>query len=396
MSKPLSFTQTKASVHLDAVRATAAMVVVISHWRMLLYVPYAEAPSRAPLAKLFYLLTKGGHTSVVIFFVLSGYLISGSILRSLDKGAFSFPMYLTHRLARLWSVLLPALVLGGLLDWIGIHYTTAHALYAGMVRNYVTHDTIANLRPSLAFQDALFLQRGLDKEFGSNVPLWSLSYEFWYYILFPSGLLLLLVRGTAQRIWLALGLAAAAIVSGLSILLYFPLWLAGAALHKFPAPSFTHAQRVLGTVLFVAAFFAHSVYSERFNMGISADLPLSLVTMAFLWVILSSTSAADPVAPYTLISRVTAGFSYTLYAAHFPALMLLTALLLGNNRWVITPPHLAVGGACLVAVYIWAYVASWLFEQRTPVLQAFLYSLIGQVVRWCHALPRLTAPPRGE
>ena len=59
-----------------------------------------------------YVLTGAGHQAVIIFFVLSGYLISGSIYRMISACRWSWRKYLTHRLVQLWIVPFPALLLG--------------------------------------------------------------------------------------------------------------------------------------------------------------------------------------------------------------------------------------------------------------------------------------------
>jgi peptidoglycan/LPS O-acetylase OafA/YrhL len=120
MSAATPFAKTQASVHLDAIRGLAAVVVLLTHWRALLFVDYAGlAHQEKILAAPLYLASQGGHLAVDIFFVLSGYLITGSVIRNLGKGTFTLLDYGSHRLIRLWTVLLPSLVVGGLFDWIG-------------------------------------------------------------------------------------------------------------------------------------------------------------------------------------------------------------------------------------------------------------------------------------
>jgi peptidoglycan/LPS O-acetylase OafA/YrhL len=63
-----------------------------------------------------YLITGLGHQWVIVFFVLSGYLVGGSVLRSVAVNHWSWRVYLLNRLTRLYAVLIPALVFGGLLD----------------------------------------------------------------------------------------------------------------------------------------------------------------------------------------------------------------------------------------------------------------------------------------
>src|SRR5947208_3997524 len=116
--KPVPFPQSKASVTLDAVRALAAILVLLSHWKIMFFVDYDHIASHRTWFWLPYRIMEAGHQAVLTFFVLSGYLISSSILRTLDRGQWRWSIYLTHRLVRLWIVLIPGILLGGLWDWM--------------------------------------------------------------------------------------------------------------------------------------------------------------------------------------------------------------------------------------------------------------------------------------
>lgn len=66
---------------LEGIRALAIVAIVLYHLR----------PSVLP----------GGFIGVTVFFVLSGFLITRSVVSALDKGTFSYPRYL---LRRFWRV----------------------------------------------------------------------------------------------------------------------------------------------------------------------------------------------------------------------------------------------------------------------------------------------------
>ncbi|MEI6323526.1 MAG: acyltransferase family protein [bacterium] len=92
-------------VHLDCLRGMAALLVCVEHLRAFLFVPYARLESPGVVQKGFYFLTGLGHQSVMIFFVLSGFLVGGSFIGSLRKGSWSWKGYLLRRMTRLWVVL---------------------------------------------------------------------------------------------------------------------------------------------------------------------------------------------------------------------------------------------------------------------------------------------------
>ena len=59
------------------------------------------------MLKAFYFLTGLGHQAVIIFFVLSGFFVGGSILKNLEN--FSFKRYFTTRLTHFgWSSFQPS------------------------------------------------------------------------------------------------------------------------------------------------------------------------------------------------------------------------------------------------------------------------------------------------
>lgn len=101
---------------MDLVRTLAAVLVAISHMRDLMW--RDAMPGDAIAAKVFYLLTGFGHVWVIVFFVLSGFWITQSVVRRIDRPTF-WREYLIDRLSRLWIVLLPVLLIGGVLDWLG-------------------------------------------------------------------------------------------------------------------------------------------------------------------------------------------------------------------------------------------------------------------------------------
>lgn len=183
----LPFTETQASLLLDLLRGSAAVVVVLEHWRNLLFVDYGQIASHRLLYAPMYVLTSAGHQAVLVFFVLSGYLISGSIFRMVTRGGWSWKVYLTHRLVRLWVVLVPGLLLCAICDNTGRWLGFAPGLYGGRSGNHLVGDVALRLAPWIFAGNVLFLQAIRVPEFGSDGALWSLAYEFWFYVLFPLG-----------------------------------------------------------------------------------------------------------------------------------------------------------------------------------------------------------------
>src|SRR5690348_6381653 len=87
---------------LDLFRGLAALTVMSGHLRAFLFVSYASAPAHGFLWTMFYLLTGLGHQAVMIFFVLSGFLIGKNISESASSGRWSLADYAIRRMSRLF------------------------------------------------------------------------------------------------------------------------------------------------------------------------------------------------------------------------------------------------------------------------------------------------------
>lgn len=187
------------SAYLDLVRFLAAMVVFLGH-----------ASGIHWTAGFLWQLGAYGDTCVVIFFVLSGFVI-GYVSDEKERTADA---YLTSRVARLWSVVVPALALTFVVDWFGVR--TAPELYLGQ-------PWFAGDRPLLHYLASfLMLQEIWDLNLvpGVNGPFWSLSYEAFYYLLFG-----IIFYGQRTLKWLAVALVL--MLSGPVIAALFPVWALG-------------------------------------------------------------------------------------------------------------------------------------------------------------------------
>ena len=96
---------------LDFLRAAAALLVLFGHTRRA-YFHYTDVLAQPGLSlKLFYFFTSLEGEAAVIFFVLSGFLIGGSLADSIQRGNFDLVRYLIARFVRIYIVYLPALVI---------------------------------------------------------------------------------------------------------------------------------------------------------------------------------------------------------------------------------------------------------------------------------------------
>ncbi len=338
-----SFRQTGASVTLDALRGAAALLVVLDHCKNLFFVDCAAATKMSAhphLVSFFYGVASAGPQAVVIFLVLSGYLVGGSVLRATQADRWSWKGYLTQRLVRLWLVLLPALALCAGWDAarVGLTSSAAYTGSGGFASALAgTGVTWANF-----WGNVFFLQTLHTPTFGSDRVLWSLAAEFWYYILFPLGFLA--VR-RATPVWMrclyGAGLFLVAAFVGRGLLGLFPVWLCGALLAAAKPPRLDWVVRASALALYLPLLGFLTVYHWPWRL-FKMDHALGLATMLLLWVLLSAQSRVRENTVWVRVSRSLAGMSYSLYLAHYPMLAFFA-------RW-LAPAHWGLQAKTLVAV----------------------------------------------
>lgn len=374
------FTSSQASVYLDAVRGAAAVLVLLGHLRFLFFQDLSLLPAHRAVATVPYMLLGAGHQAVMVFFVLSGYLISGSIFRMLDTDQWSWKRYLTHRVVRLWVVLIPVLLVCIPWDWVGLHLHNPGAilLYGGQVKNHIVNEAVGpRFRPAPWFGTLFFLHGTFTTAFGSDGALWSLANEFWYYILFPC-VWLTFARRTpaAQRVLYVALIALICAFLQRDILKLFPVWLLGTWMAKLPAPDFNRHIRLLATIAWLPTIIV-ALALDRKGYSLLSDYAFGLVTMGFLWVLLSARMAARKESLRVRSSRLLARFSYTLYAAHTPPMLLAAALLVGANRWNLDLQHVAIATGLAVALLLYGLALASVTEFRTDSVRKWVEQRLG-------------------
>ena len=370
----------RASAGLDAVRALAAFAVFAGHARNTFFVDHPDLSAPGPATSAFYFATGLGHQAVLVFFVLSGFFIGQAVrARHLPGARWAWAPYLVDRLSRLQIVLLPALLLTLACDLLGAHLLPA--LYDGSwPGNVMALDVSARHGVDTFALNAVYLQTIAAPTFGSNGPLWSLAYELWYYLLFPLALRAVLTRSWRERLVSAALFAAAVAVVNEGILLYLPVWLAGALLTALPAPRLPRAALAVLPWLTGAAVAAALLFARR-EGGLLGDYLLGAAVAAWVYALTAAPRATTPAPGRAARLAVTfAAFSYTLYAVHLPFVALLRAAL-GTSPGAplrATPSAgsyaIFLGVLALGLAYGWA--VSRLTEARTPALRRALRRLL--------------------
>jgi peptidoglycan/LPS O-acetylase OafA/YrhL len=195
------------SEHIDMVRGAAAGVVLCDHLRSYTFTNFGSLSDPGLLTKGFYAITSFGPQAVIIFFAMSGFLVGGRVLEDMLIGHWSWPRYFLRRLTRLWIVVVPALVITLILDWISLYFTGGIAYDQSMRIYTLGPDINTTLNHSLTtfLGNTAFLQTIYVPIFGTNGPMWSLANEFWYYVIFPLAAGIFLVHYSLCRRLVAIG-----------------------------------------------------------------------------------------------------------------------------------------------------------------------------------------------
>ena len=220
------------SLYLDLIRLMAALIVMFGH---------------AQISGLINLHTNAlldlAPSAVIVFFVLSGYIIDATT----DRAA-GFRRYAVHRTARIYSVVIPAVLLSFALA-ASFAELGGGASFHSFERDWMQWWRVPAV---LGFQGEDWFQV---IEVPWNGPFWSLHYEVFYYALYAA----LTFAAGRRRIWLALAIG---LLAGPKILLLLPCWWLGVEIARrpdlgFPSRRFAWGVLLTSPVLVVGLALSH-------------------------------------------------------------------------------------------------------------------------------------------
>jgi peptidoglycan/LPS O-acetylase OafA/YrhL len=291
-------------------------------------------------------------------------------------------------MTRLWIVLIPALVATVLVDRVSLHShpEIAAGTYFPQWSSGPSPDGSYSTSASTFVGNAFFVQTILTPTYGTNVPLWSLAYEFWYYILFPLCFIGLGYSAYAEN--RSVRAAASVIV----LLLYlemsdemrlgFLVWMMGVVVYLITEGT-AGPPRPWVVAASLLAFLGAVAYSKAGRLQAVLLVPADVVVGAgfsFLCVVLARIprinlpavgSAADKAA------YVLSEMSYSLYLSHFPFVVLIAAL-------VYVPYAMPPVSRSLVIYFFWLGallvigLAFWIgFERHTKKIRRAITAYTG-------------------
>jgi len=374
---------------IDASRWIAALLVAVSHIHHLVLANFEDVHNATLLWKAAYFCSSFGTEAVIVFFVVSGFLVGGlttdKFLRAPGTGATpTIASYFVQRFARIYTVLVPALCVGLAFDVVGYKWFDGSHLYSDSSQYHtISLDMriVAGIDATTLLGNLLMLGNISVPVLGSNGPLWSLAYEWWYYCIFAA-LLGVSFRTGVQR-WIGVAFIAAALaLLPTKLLLWMLMWLVGMGAYFYIRSALPKPHPILG----LAALLAALCFS-RFNHGnagpaMTASAALfnqfvreMVLALAFAFALTGFSRLQHPLAGARLHAAL-AGFSYSLYLVHFPAMLFLVAA--GAQLFglpFIAQPALASYewfAAILLSVCVFAYAFSLVTERNTNKVASWL------------------------
>jgi peptidoglycan/LPS O-acetylase OafA/YrhL len=374
-----------ASDHLNMIRGLSALAVLFSHVRGLFFQDLKNVVHPDSFTYLLYAVTGLGHQAVMVFFVLSGFFVAGSAIKMADR--WSWRKYLGNRLIRLYLVLLPALVLTTIVDQVSIRMPLGQLYFLHPIYHFNAEPVITAISIPTFLGNALFLQTIVVRPFGSDAPLWSLSNEFWYYILFPLILISFYHRWGTVRIFY-IGLAAAlAFLLPSGMVLYFLIWLLGAAMHLVRRP---RLRAPLLSLLRMGSFgvFVLFLILARFNRlpDVLSDFCVGFSFAMWMFCLLEGAPSRIVGLRGPLCTRVSvayssfanrlAGCSYSVYAINLPLLMFARTAITAKP-WQPTPAYLTIGLLIGICITVIGYLFSRITEAKTDSVRIKVFAWSG-------------------
>jgi len=326
------------SIYIDILRIIAASAVFLYHFGSL-EIDGKHIFAFDSFEKKTHLNYFSAHYFVILFFVLSGFLIT----MSASRPNVTLKSFLIARLGRLYSVLIPALFFSVLLAFFLVKFqvfnTTSIQNNTNIFQRIILNLTFLTQSWSLNATPPL------------NGPFWSVSYEFMYYLLIAS---FLLIKGNIRFLFLAFFI----FISGLKVMLLFPCWLMGCLLYYLFSKS-SYLNSKLSILLFLIStlflFFTivgkiqlpfhkkdgdHEFYGTYlyFSWNYLSDFIFSILVTVNIYAFFGMStlflkfSKTNIFLAFQKIISIISNCTFTLYLFHVPLLFLIFSIFSYDNK----------------------------------------------------------------
>src|ERR1044072_8739888 len=349
---------------IEGLRGIAALYVVLTHFGSMLDPSHLEGTKSLVPAWMQSIIRPFwfGHLAVAAFIVLSGYCLQTSLFGGRDGRIHKYGKFYARRAKRILPPYYATLIFSVL---VSIYVTQNQ--HVSPFTNYVpvTNENVL----AHAFMIHNF---NTDWMYKLNGVLWSISFEWQLYLLFPLLVALMFKVGRFFFVAIMAVIAAVAILKfGITLKLYIwyvPLFALGMATsHLAYRPNLR-----VGTVPRLAAWvFVLAALGCGYACQVSGGITPMMMPLcdALIGISVAALVYLGTVAPWTPFTKLFAWkpiaslgfFSYSLYLMHHPILQL---LYVNRPEWVKGPEMIAgyMMVVCLPVILFACYLFSLLFE----------------------------------
>jgi peptidoglycan/LPS O-acetylase OafA/YrhL len=345
----------------DAARGLAAGLVFVHHLDVLFPSGFMNLLGNSVCTTVLKALSARNSDAVMLFFVISGFCIRATSRRYDFQRRDDLVQYAWRRVFRIVPLYLIAIALTfGVGAALG---TTSDQAFS-----------VETLLGNLAFLQTAAETRGnWFVPYGNNAPLWSLSYEAFYYVIFPFAFLLeakLPARvGTNRSL---AGLSATFMVSCLALLLYqaipnpifsfltlYGVWRLGVSMDDMRQKEAPRIGLVFVLLVLVVLLTVADLLRESATLQVMA----SGAVLGLLWIVIQSDAVSwvlriKPIAMLIDCLAWIGGFSYALYLLHYPLIELVKNVLTDDTAGIV----IAILASLAVA-FAAEWLANWIKQQ---------------------------------
>jgi len=350
------------SAYLDFLRFVAAFAVLLGHMDQ----DGFQTASWLPLAYL-------AHEAVVVFFVMSGFIIYSSTM----SRNHSWHQYYLARCGRIYSVAIPAVLFS---LWVSTLVPQLIDDLQTVQKLYHPFDWWA------LFSSLLFLNQSWSNtaDLLVNGPYWSLCYEVWYYVFF--GVYIFCPKSIRWPLLLL-----AALIAGPAILVLFPIWLMGAWLAS-RMPFQKSLSRTTAWAIFVGTY-SFILLVRWFDIDVAIRQFLHQAIPGFWRLTASQRLVTDHLVGIAILLNIyafgglnlrfkqifsrnrktlglLAGFSFTLYLFHRPIVQV------AGHIFPNSDGSIAYSATWVLGILFCSYLISWLTERQTKRWRQFFAALL--------------------
>ena len=347
---------------LDALRFIAAFMVLLSHARNSFFPAFGDLPAEQQniFSMAFTMFCRMGHEAVIVFFVLSGFLVGGRGFERIQDGSMNVSSYAIDRFARICPPLLAAIL---------FYYITSLVIPE---TPYSWSTAIGNL---------FSLQGICCKSLVS--PFWSLSYEVWFYIILGALAVLLKAKKDNKII---LGLIVFVAVTSVFVLglkmHYLLIWMMGAV--AYLARPVNKNKWVL--LLSIVGLFASILYfqlskdtrSLEYAVEGSNKELIEIVMSLMVCLLIQQAILFEPQNSVLKCIEKKVGsmakFSYTLYLSHRIVFLWIVAFVWAKDSCQFTVPGIAQFLIIIIATLFACWLLYLISERYSPTIKKYMKS----------------------